>query len=195
MALVRDATIYQHPLAYLLALESADELGAGVHARPIDVTEGYGQWAPTYDAPGNRMIEREQPVVWGMLDALPVGVALDAACGTGRHSRHLDALGHRVIGVDLTEEMLAVARANVPAGEFRRASLEALPLGEESVDLVVCGLALSHRRVPRGRGEPSPPHVPGAPPDIWALNPYCVAATNAAWLGRPHVIVWRFELG
>jgi len=165
--------IYQHPLAYLLGLEgiallrafageydreftqarlreiralldAADELGDGVEETPMTMQEGYAQWAPFYDEPGNELLEVEEPVVREILDALPVGAALDAACGTGRHAAYLAALGHTVIGVDATPEMLAVAREKVPAAELHEADLRDLPLLDNSVDLVVCGIALSH---------------------------------------------------
>ncbi len=37
---------------------------------------------------------------------LPAGVVLDVACGTGLHGRILAELGHKVIGADISEEML-----------------------------------------------------------------------------------------
>lgn len=91
-----------------------------------------------------------------LLDAAPAGRALDAACGTGRHTRHLVARGHDVVGVDASSAMLerarraAVGLAREPGGtargraEFRLGRLEALPLQDASVDLAVCGLALTH---------------------------------------------------
>jgi len=79
-----------------------------------------------------------------ILDGLPVGVALDAACGTGRHTAHLASLGHKVIGVDTSPEMLARARDRVPGGEFYDADLHDVPLPDDSVDLVVCAIALTH---------------------------------------------------
>jgi ubiquinone/menaquinone biosynthesis C-methylase UbiE len=165
--------IYQHPLAYLLGLEgiallrafsgvydrdftlarlreiqrlldSTEELGNGVEARPITTREGYDRWAPFYDEPGNQLLDIEQPIVREILDSLPVGVALDVACGTGRHTAHLASLGHKVIGVDTSPEMLARAREKVPEGEFHEADLHDVPLPEDSVDLVVCAIALSH---------------------------------------------------
>jgi ubiquinone/menaquinone biosynthesis C-methylase UbiE len=165
--------IYQHPLAYLLGLEgvallrafsgmydrdftlarfreiqtllqSAEDLGDGVEARPITTREGYDRWAPFYDEPGNELLDIEQPIVREILDSLPVGVALDAACGTGRHTAYLASLGHKVIGVDTSPEMLARARDKVPEGEFHEAELHDLPLADDSVDLVVCAIALSH---------------------------------------------------
>ena len=165
--------IYQHPLAYVLGLEgiallrafsgdyeraftlarfdemralldAAEELGDGVEAREMTTRDGYFQWAASYDEPGNQLIDLEEPVVREMLDGLPVGVALDAGCGTGRHAAYLASLGHRVIGVDTSPQMLARARETVPAGEFYEADLHALPLAGDSVDVVVCALMLSH---------------------------------------------------
>ncbi|MBA2630208.1 MAG: class I SAM-dependent methyltransferase [Thermoleophilaceae bacterium] len=165
--------IYQHPLAYLIGLQgiallrafsgvydrdftlarfrdiqtlldSAEALGEGVEARPITSREGYDRWAPFYDEPGNQLLDIEQPIMREILDSLPVGVALDAACGTGRHTEYLASLGHKVIGVDTSPEMLALACAKVPGGAFYEADLHDVPLGDGSVDLVVCAVALSH---------------------------------------------------
>src|SRR6266511_2600341 len=125
---IEPQAVYQHPLAYLLGLEgiallrafagaydrdftmarlaeiralldSVEELGDGAVVEPISTTEGYGSWAEFYDEPGNQLIDLEQPIVWEILDGLPRGIALDAACGTGRHSAYLASLGHTVIGV------------------------------------------------------------------------------------------------
>ena len=166
-------TLHQHPLAYLLGLEGvallrafageydeaftlarlaevrhlldlADRLGPGASAAPIATRTGYEGWAPSYDSPGNQLIDIEQPVVREILAGLPVGVALDAACGTGRHAVYLAELGHRVIGVDSSPEMLAVAREKLPDAEFHEADLVQLPLPDQAVDVVVCALALTH---------------------------------------------------
>ena len=75
------------------------------------------------------------------------GVALDAACGTGRFAEFLSRCGHRVIGVDSSPDMLAYARRRVPDVEFRLGELDPLPLPDDSVDVIVCALALVH--VPR----------------------------------------------
>lgn len=164
--------IYQHPLAYLLALQggallrafngeydreftqarfaeirtlldSADKLGDGVMTPPVTTAEGYDAWSRHYDEP-NDLVEAEQPVVWQILDELPAGVALDAACGTGRHAAHLAERGHAVIGVDISAGMLAAAKAKVPGADFHQADLSQLPIPDQHVDLVVCALALTH---------------------------------------------------
>ncbi|XUL90433.1 class I SAM-dependent DNA methyltransferase [Streptomyces galilaeus] len=118
----------------------------GVTAEPgtVSTAEVYQDWAPHYAAPGNGMIDVEQPVVRRILDGLPVGTALDAACGTGRHTAHLHELGHRVIGVDASPDMLARARERLPDVDFHEADLHRLPLPDGAVDTVVCALALTH---------------------------------------------------
>ncbi len=108
-----------------------------------DVEAGYTRWAPSYDGP-NPAIEIETPIVRGMVEALPAGDALDAACGTGRHASMLAGLGWQVIGVDTTDAMMAIARQKAPSADFRRGRLEALPVDEGSIDLVTCALALTH---------------------------------------------------
>jgi len=134
-------------VAAMAKLSSAPEQGLlalRFEAPELGVTEGYARWSESYDAGANPLILIEEPVVQAMLERLPVGDALDAACGTGRHASFLAARGHRIIGVDASREMLDKARASIPSADFRVGSLEALPLEDASVDLVVCGLALTH---------------------------------------------------
>ncbi|HEU5425515.1 MAG TPA: methyltransferase domain-containing protein [Actinocrinis sp.] len=130
----------------LLADPALLEAG-GIDATPgsISTEQVYDTWAASYDEP-NTMIDLEQPLVHEILATLPVGTALDAACGTGRHAAHLARLGHHVIGVDANAEMLAVAAKKLPDVDLRQGALEALPLTDNSVDLIVCALALCHVR-------------------------------------------------
>ena len=45
--------------------------------------------------------------------------ALDFGCGTGRSTRFLQKLGFNVTGVDVSEDMLRIASATDPAGDYR----------------------------------------------------------------------------
>ncbi|HET9837289.1 MAG TPA: class I SAM-dependent methyltransferase [Candidatus Angelobacter sp.] len=45
--------------------------------------------------------------------------ALDFGCGTGRSTRFLEKLGFQVTGVDISEEMLALARSTDATGDYR----------------------------------------------------------------------------
>jgi SAM-dependent methyltransferase len=127
-----------------LATSGAGPLAIELDVPANDVRTGYARWAGTYDAAPNPLIKLEEPIVRAMIDAQPAGVALDAACGTGRHAKYLRARGHEVIGVDGSAEMLARARRDLPDADLREGDLLDLPLATASVDLVVCALALTH---------------------------------------------------
>jgi len=166
-------SIYQHPLAYLIGLEgvalmkafagefdrsftaarlaevrtlldAAELLGSGTEIPPMSLVAGYDGWAAGYDDPDNGLFPIEEPLVRAILDRLPPGIAVDAACGTGRHAAYLSQQGHQVYGFDASPQMLALARAKVPDGRFVQSDLRVLPLLADSVDVVVCALALAH---------------------------------------------------
>jgi len=121
----------------------ASDLGESAEGREYDLAGGYRAWSETYDTP-LRLFRLEQPIMHRLFDSLSPSRVLDAACGTGRHSEYLAGRGHRVIGIDRSPEMLQRARLKVPSGDFREGNLEALPVEAESVDVVVCALALVH---------------------------------------------------
>ncbi len=57
----------------------------------------------------------------------PGSRVLDAGCGTGRVAIRLAELGYDVLGVDVDESMLAVARREAPALNWLAGDLAALP--------------------------------------------------------------------
>jgi SAM-dependent methyltransferase len=121
-------------------------MGRHVRLRELLVgIEGLALLRHLYDGSDDAADERLAEVR-GVLDDLDVdgAEALDAACGTGRHARHLVQRGYRVVGTDLTPEMLAKARASVPEAEFVEADLRDLPLESGRFALVTCGLAVAH---------------------------------------------------
>jgi len=124
-----------------LATPDSPPLGMRLDIPHEEVESGYGRWAGAYDSAANPLIRVEQPAVRALIDALPTGTALDAACGTGRHARYLHARGHRVFGIDASPAMLDVARQALPDADLRLGNLTALPLEDASVDLVVGELA------------------------------------------------------
>lgn len=166
--------IYQDPLGYLLGLEGMALMDAwagdhdrefvearlaeirrllddeklrdrGVLVERVSTVTAYRQAAGSYDAKaGGGLFAVDEPIVAEYLSGRKPGVALDAACGSGRYAEFLARRGYQVIGVDSSPDMLALARQRVPAGEFHLAPLEQLPLPDDSVDAIVCALALVH---------------------------------------------------
>lgn len=70
------------------------------------------------------------------------GHVLDVACGTGDMVLELLKQGCSVTGVDLSEEMMAIARRKVESGKWRVADAEQLPFPDESFDAVTCAFGV-----------------------------------------------------
>ena len=66
----------------------------------------------------------------------------DVGCGTGRLEPYLAARGLSPRGVDLSPEMIRVARRDHPGFAFDVADLRALPFGDASLAGVVCWYSL-----------------------------------------------------
>ena len=82
-----------------------------------------------------------------LLDAASVRAGtrlLDVATGPGHVAARAAERGASVVGVDVAESMLALARRRHPGIEFRHGDAEALPLPGASFDAVVANFALLH---------------------------------------------------
>lgn len=86
-------------------------------------------------------------VAGALLDAARAGAGqrvLDLGSGPGVVAGAAAARGAMVIGVDLAEEMLALARRSHPAVEFRRADAHQLPFPDGSFDAAVANFVVLH---------------------------------------------------
>ena len=88
-----------------------------------------------------------------LIDSFGPGSVLDAGCGTGRVAIELSRRGHRVVGVDIDETMLAAARVKAPEIEWIRGDLSdpGLQLGQVFDVVVMAGNVLIF--VPSGSEE------------------------------------------
>ena len=89
------------------------------------------------DFPGTYYLAfRDLPTIIGSV--VPGATALDFGCGAGRSTRFLRRLGFDVVGVDISPEMLALAREADPEGAYRLVSGgEADAVGERAFDIVL----------------------------------------------------------
>lgn len=79
---------------------------------------------------------------------------IDLGCGTGYAISQLTSLGvEQLCGVDLAPGMLAFARQRVPQATFLCANLEALPLADASVELVLSASAVQWCNLARSMSE------------------------------------------
>lgn len=113
----------------------------------LSVREGYREWLPSYET----TVENEMDLV--LLAALAsvswtaVARAVDLGCGTGRTGAWLRAHGvARIDGVDLTPEMLAIARGRGIYERLAQADVAATGLESGLYDLVTTGLVDEHLR-------------------------------------------------
>ncbi len=90
----------------------------------------------------NRRLNSD-PVLWQLAGDVAGLRVLDAGCGTGYLSRQLRERGALVIGVDVAEEMIAIARGKSPDLDYRVDSCcELQSLEAESFDLVLANYVL-----------------------------------------------------
>jgi len=73
----------------------------------------------------------------GLIGPTPAPSALDIACGTGVLAAELLKAGFSVVGVDISEEMIAVAKAEYPDITFLVSDMRSMSLGR-TFDLVTC---------------------------------------------------------
>jgi ubiquinone/menaquinone biosynthesis C-methylase UbiE len=75
-----------------------------------------------------------------LLDSLKPGIILDIGCGTGEHTLFLGKKGYRVLGMDISNEMIKIAGDRIKEAELKDkvsliiASAEALPFRDKSFD-------------------------------------------------------------
>jgi SAM-dependent methyltransferase len=112
----------------------------------VGVREGYGEWVRTYeqtvhDEMDLRLLDRVRTIDW----STPRSV-LDLACGTGRIGVWLKQRGctGALDGVDLTPEMLEVARSRGVYRTLAVADVSATGLAAETYDLCTQSLADEH---------------------------------------------------
>ncbi|HYC70199.1 MAG TPA: class I SAM-dependent methyltransferase [Opitutaceae bacterium] len=104
--------------------------------------------ADDFFADGRRTVDAELAGVRAHYPALRRGSALDFGCGVGRLSQGLAGHFDRVTGVDLSEEMLALARTYNRHGErvayVHNARRDLRVLGDARFDFVYSILTLQH---------------------------------------------------
>lgn len=107
-------------------------------------------WDASYlDGPAPWDTGRPQPAVVRLAsDGAFVGAVLDAGCGTGENALHIASLGLDVLGVDVAETALAIAREKATARAIEAGFVAADALHLDRLDRSVSatsGLTLAAR--------------------------------------------------
>ena len=81
-----------------------------------------------------------EPLFAAVLERLGVGPGtrlLDIGCGSGYAAAMAAARGATVTGIDITPELIEIARERTPQGDFRVGPMDALPFEDETFDAAV----------------------------------------------------------
>ncbi len=110
--------------------------------RTLSSQQAYSLWAETYPAQAhNRLMEIEQEAMLSLLPGLDGCIVLDLACGSGRYAKIAQKQGAgQVIALDSHFSMVSAADVRLRG----QAVMDAIPLPDTRVDVVICGMALGH---------------------------------------------------
>lgn len=69
---------------------------------------------------------------------------LDLGCGPGKDAEYFIGKGHKLIGVDISPQMIQLARESVPQADFVVSDIESLSLKDDSLDAIWASASLLH---------------------------------------------------
>jgi len=106
------------------------------------VREQYDQLAAAYDRRWSSYIFNTLSFLKNWAQISPQAIVLDIGCGTGEFERLVlsEYPNQQIVGVDISEKMLAIAREKLqayPSVSFRTASTSALPFASKSFDAII----------------------------------------------------------
>jgi ubiquinone/menaquinone biosynthesis C-methylase UbiE len=135
-----------------------------------------------------------------LLDAGEGSMVVDVGCGTGRVVDDLAGRGIKAIGVDISEQMIAVARQRFPNRDFRLAAAESLPFEDGVLDRYRAERLYQHLKDPvRALAEARRVLVPGGrivlvdqDYDMWAIDADDEAITRALMRAQSDTITNRW---
>lgn len=89
----------------------------------------------------------ELPVIMSLVGDIKGKKVLDAGCGPGRHAKKLIAKGGCVTGIDISEEMVRIAREYCGnKAEFYQADFARAKFQPASFDLIIASLSLMYSK-------------------------------------------------
>lgn len=113
----------------------------------MNVEQSYNRWAEQYDAAENKTRDLEARSLRNILSPFSFERCLELGCGTGKNTVWLAQKAAHVTAVDLSQEMLAIAREKIKADgvQFIQADITApWDFIQKAYDLVTFSLVLEH---------------------------------------------------
>lgn len=112
--------------------------------------EFYDNFADDYDQSRyssdkqKKIDEYAKAVVLDLVGDADHKTMLDCGCGTGRFANLLAQRGARVVGMDISGNMIKIAKKKTPLAEFIIGDVFNMPFKEKEFDLLVCSQLLTH---------------------------------------------------
>jgi 2-polyprenyl-3-methyl-5-hydroxy-6-metoxy-1,4-benzoquinol methylase len=113
----------------------------------MNVKEAYKYWSEQYDTNLNKTRDLEAVSLRDSLSDSSFDNCLEIGCGTGKNTEWLVSKGNNIVAVDISNEMIAIARQKVTDKRvsFVMADVtESWGFTSDTFDLVVCSLVLEH---------------------------------------------------
>ena len=113
----------------------------------MSIENGYDQWAETYDSTSNKTRDLDLVASKTALEATKFQSVLEVGCGTGKNTEWLVRRCTRLVAVDFSAEMLAIAKKKVTDlnVEWNRFDISRTwPIQQHSFDLITFNLVLEH---------------------------------------------------
>lgn len=113
----------------------------------MGVRESYNSWAGLYDTNLNKTRDLEAIALRAILNEVQFDTCLEIGCGTGKNSVWLAEKAKELLAVDLSEEMLAKAKAKITPD---KASFQLADINQnwsfvtKKYDLITFSLVLEH---------------------------------------------------
>jgi predicted TPR repeat methyltransferase len=113
----------------------------------MDIASSYNKWSSQYDTNENKTRDLEAIALRTMLSDFKFRHCLELGCGTGKNTAWLIERSEKITCVDLSAEMLALAKNKITNGKVNFVQADILKdwdFIKEPVDLVSFSLVLEH---------------------------------------------------
>jgi ubiquinone/menaquinone biosynthesis C-methylase UbiE len=113
----------------------------------MNTRQAYNIWSQQYDNNNNKTRDLEAVSLKTILQDIQFDSCLEIGCGTGKNTEWLITKANQITAVDLSEEMLAKAKAKINAAnvQFIRADItDSWSFASKQFELITFSLVLEH---------------------------------------------------
>ena len=113
----------------------------------MSIKKAYNNWSEIYDTNENKTRDLDAKVTIEVLSKYDFENVLELGCGTGKNTKWLQKKAKRIVGLDFSQEMLAIAKKKIlnKNVDFRSSDLtKEWNCNNNFADLITSSLTLEH---------------------------------------------------